>query len=102
MSHTESDRTGRFDLRSVPHQLRLYVAGSSPRSLQAVQNVTHLCESEMAGRYHLEVVDIYKEPRRAAQDRIIAIPTLIREAPGMLRRMIGDMSHAALREGLGL
>jgi circadian clock protein KaiB len=81
----------------------LYVAGSTPRSLRAVQNVKRLCENELAGRYHLEVVDIYKQPRRAADDQVVAIPTLIKEAPGLLRRMIGDMSETVLlRRGLDL
>lgn len=83
------------------HRLRLYVAGSSPRSLRAVRDVKRVCESKLAGRYNLEVVDIYQEPRRAAEDRIVAIPTLIKQAPGMVRRMIGDLSEAALlRQGL--
>jgi circadian clock protein KaiB len=86
-----------------PHQLRLYVAGSGPRSLRAVQNIRRICESELAGRYNLEVVDIYKEPRRATEDQIVAIPTLIKEAPGLVRRMIGDLSQTALlRQGLGI
>jgi circadian clock protein KaiB len=89
--------------RGGPHQLRLYVAGSGPRSLRAVQNVKHICESELAGRYKLEVVDIYEQPRRAADDQIVAIPTLIKEAPGLVRRMIGDMSETVLlRQSLGL
>jgi circadian clock protein KaiB len=95
--------SGRISRRSGPHQLRLYVAGSSPRSLRAVQNVRAICESELAGRYQLEVVDIYEHPRRAAEDQIVAIPTLIKEAPGLIRRMIGDMSETVLlRQGLGL
>ena len=57
----------------------------------------------MSGRYRLEVVDIYKNPRRAAEDHIIAIPTLIKEAPGVITRMIGDLSKTAVvRFGLGL
>lgn len=89
--------------KTGPHQLRLYVAGSTPRSLRAVQNVRQVCESELAGHYSLEVVDIYKEPRRAMEDQIIAIPTLIKQAPGLVRRMIGDLSETAvLRQGLGL
>ena len=79
------------------------MAGSSPRSLRAVENLTRLCEKELNGRYNLEVVDIYKEPRRAAEDEIIAIPTLIKQAPGAVRRMIGDLSEFAMvRQGLGL
>ena len=86
-----------------PHRLRLYVAGSGPRSLRAVQNVKRICESELAGHYDLEVVDIYKQPDRLGEDRIVAIPTLIKQAPGIERRMVGDMSQiAALRHGLDL
>jgi circadian clock protein KaiB len=90
-------------LRSAPHELRLYVAGSSPRSLRAVQNVKRICEAELAGHYSLEVIDIYKEPHRASEDQIVAIPTLVKQAPGLIRRLIGDLSDtSALRNGLGL
>ena len=89
--------------RNAPHELRLYVAGSSPRSLRAVQNLKDICESKLAGRYKLEVIDIYRQPRRAAADQIIAIPTLIKETPGTLRRIIGDLSQtAAVLQGLGI
>ena len=89
--------------RSGPHRLRLYVAGSAARSLRAIDNVRRMCESELSGRYRLEVVDIYKQPRRASEDQVVAIPTLIKEAPGLVRRMIGDMSETSLlRQGLGL
>ena len=85
------------------HELRLYVAGSGPRSLQAVRNITRICETELAGQYHLEVVDLYKEPHRAMTDQIVAIPTLIKWSPGLVRRMVGDLSEIAiLRQGLGL
>lgn len=79
------------------------MAGASPRSVRAVQNLKHLCEAELAGRYELEVVDIYKEPRRAIEDQIVAIPTLIKKAPGAVRRLIGDLSQlAVVRHGLEL
>lgn len=95
--------SGRINRRGGPHQLRLYVAGSSPRSLRAIQNLKRVCESELSGRYNLEVVDIYKQPRRATEDQVVAIPTLIKQAPGMIRRMIGDLSETALlRHGLGI
>jgi circadian clock protein KaiB len=85
------------------HRLRLYVAGSAPRSLRAVQNVKRICESELAGHYALEVIDIYKEPARVLEDHIVAIPTLIKHAPGLVRRLIGDMSEtSSLRHGLDL
>jgi len=65
--------------------------------------VKRICEAELAGKYHLEVVDIYQEPRRATEDQVIAIPTLIKQAPGVIRRLIGDLSDTSvLRKGLGL
>jgi len=79
-----------------PHRLRLYVAGSSPRSIRAVQNAKRICEADLAGRYDLEVIDIYKEPGRAAADQIVAVPTLIKREPGLPRCMIGDLSETAL------
>jgi circadian clock protein KaiB len=92
----------RSTMRTGPHELRLYVAGSSPRSLRAVQNVKRICEAELTGKYHLEVVDIYQEPRRATEDQVVAIPTLIKQAPGVIRRLIGDLSDTSvLRKGLG-
>ena len=85
------------------HKLRLYVAGTNPRSLRAVQNIKRVCERELNGQYQLEVVDIYKEPARAVEDQIVAIPTLIKRAPGAVRRLIGDLSElAAVRRGLEL
>jgi circadian clock protein KaiB len=58
--------------------------------------VKDICEADLPGRYHLEVIDIYKEPARAGAEQIIAIPTLIKEAPGVYRRIVGDMSETAL------
>ena len=85
------------------HELRLYVAGTTPRSLRAVQNIKRICEAELPDRYHLEVVDVYKEPSRLAQDQVVAIPTLIKFAPGEVKRLIGDLSQEAqVRKGLGL
>lgn len=90
-------------LHTATHQLRLYVAGSGPRSMRAIDNLTRVCQRELAGRYKLEVVDIYKQPKRAADDDIVAIPTLIKQAPGEIRRMIGDLSElSVVRQGLGL
>lgn len=86
-----------------PHVLRLYVAGSGPRSLRAVHNLKRLCDAELAGGYDLSVIDIYKEPQRAGEDHIVAIPTLIKHAPGLLRRIVGDFSETSLlRQSLDL
>jgi len=85
------------------HELRLYVAGNTPRSTSAVQNIKRICDTELAGRYDLEIVDVYKQPKRAAEDQVVAIPTLIKQAPGKMMRLIGDLSQEArVRSGLGL
>lgn len=85
------------------HDLRLYVAGTGARSARAIRTLTHLCETELAGRYRLEIVDVYRHPARAAADQVVAIPTLIKRAPGTVERLVGDLSHEArVRSGLGL
>ncbi|HEY4248504.1 MAG TPA: circadian clock KaiB family protein [Lacunisphaera sp.] len=74
--------------------LRLYVAGQTPKSLGAFANLKQLCEDNLAGRYHIEVVDLTKEPHRAQHDQIVALPTLIRKLPEPIKRVIGDLSNA--------
>jgi circadian clock protein KaiB len=71
--------------------LRLYITGSAPRSISAVNNVTRLCEEYLAD-YELQIIDIYEKPNLARQDQIIAIPTLIKILPSPTRRIIGDMA----------
>jgi circadian clock protein KaiB len=72
--------------------LRLYVAGITPRSSAAIKNVTEICETHLAGRYDLEIVDIYQQPTLAKGEQIIAAPTLIKKLPLPLRRLIGSMA----------
>lgn len=72
--------------------LRLYVAGQSPRSATALDNLRRLCEERLRGRYRIEVVDLLKNPRLAKDDQILAIPTVVRKLPPPVRRMIGDLS----------
>ena len=72
--------------------LRLYVAGTTKHSMTAIANIKKICEEKLDGRYVLEVIDLYQQPHLAAGDQIIAIPTLIRELPPPLRRIIGDLS----------
>ena len=74
--------------------LRLYVAGMTPRSRRAIENVSKVCAEHLEGRYNLEVIDIYQQPSLAKGEQIIAVPTLIKELPAPLRRLIGDMSNA--------
>ncbi|HYR36854.1 MAG TPA: circadian clock KaiB family protein [Burkholderiales bacterium] len=72
--------------------LRLYTAGQSPRSLVALENLRRICDEHLAGRYRIEVVDLLKNPRLAKDDQIVAIPTLVRQLPPPLRKIIGDLS----------
>jgi circadian clock protein KaiB len=71
--------------------LRLYVAGQSPRSLAAFANLKKICEEHLSGRYNIEVVDLVKHPQLAAGDQILAIPTLVRKLPQPLRKIVGDL-----------
>ena len=73
--------------------LRLYVAGITPRSTRAILNIEKICEEHLAGRFALEVIDIYQQPTLADGEQIIAAPTLIKKLPLPLRRFIGDMSN---------
>ena len=73
--------------------LRLYVAGITPRSATAVGNIRNICEEHLAGRYRLEVIDIYQQPTLAEGEQIIAAPTLVKKLPPPLRKFIGDMSN---------
>ncbi len=72
--------------------LRLYVTGSTIRSARAILNLKRICEEHLEGRYELEVIDICQEPTLARGDQIIAAPTLIKEIPAPMRRLIGDLS----------
>jgi circadian clock protein KaiB len=72
--------------------LRLYTAGQTPRSLAALDNLKRICEEHLSGRYSIEVVDLLKNPRLAKDDQIVAIPTLVRQLPAPLRKIIGDLS----------
>ncbi|UXA16059.1 circadian clock KaiB family protein [Mycobacterium sp. SMC-4] len=73
-------------------QLRLYVTGRSPKCLGAIENLRRACEAHLAGRYEVEIVDLLENPRRAADDQIVAVPTLVRKAPEPVRKIVGDLS----------
>jgi len=75
--------------------LRLYVAGATDRSRQAVLRARRLCETEFMGKYELEVIDVYQQPILARDGQIIATPTLVREFPHPVRRLVGDLSNSA-------
>ena len=75
------------------YTLRLYVIGTSPQSVRAINNIKNICEEHLQGRYELEVIDLYQQPQLAQGEQIIASPTLIKKLPLPLRRVIGDMSN---------
>lgn len=74
--------------------LKLYVAGTTPKSSQAITNIKRICEEYLKGRYELEVIDIYQQPALTKGEQIIAAPTLIKKLPLPLRRFIGSMADA--------
>jgi circadian clock protein KaiB len=75
------------------YQLRLYVAGQTPKSLAAFANLKKICEEHMPGQYEIEVIDLLKKPQLASGDQILAIPTLVRKLPEPIKKIIGDLSN---------
>jgi circadian clock protein KaiB len=75
------------------YNLRLYVAGQTPKSMAAMSNLKKICEAHLPGRYTITVIDLMKDPALAQRDQIVAIPTLIRHLPEPLKRIIGDLSN---------
>jgi circadian clock protein KaiB len=74
-------------------ELRLYVAGQTPKSVLALKNINKYCEQHLAGEYSIEVIDLLKNPQLAEGDQIFAIPTLVRKFPEPIRKIIGDLSN---------
>lgn len=73
--------------------LRLYVAGQTERSVRALDNLKKLCEEHLRGQYHIQVVDLLRDPKLARGDQIVALPTLVRKLPQPVRKIIGDLSN---------
>ena len=100
------------DTEFTPHEgneeasayiLRLYITGASPNSIRAVENINAFCEKYLAGNYDLQIIDVHQQPDLAQHEDIIALPLLVKKAPGNERRMIGDMSDTnKVLKGLGL
>ncbi len=74
-------------------ELRLYVAGQTPKAMAAFRNLKNICEKHLAGKYRIEVIDLLRTPQLAAGDQIIAVPTLVRKLPEPMRKIIGDLSN---------
>src|SRR5690349_8339928 len=88
----EALETASKDAKDQRYTLRLYVAGLTPRSQEAIRNITAICDENLAGRCDLEVIDIYQNPVLAKGEQIIAAPTLIKKLPLPLRKIIGNMA----------
>jgi circadian clock protein KaiB len=90
-------RPGKPNLRKpVVWNLRLYVAGQTPKSIRAFANLKMMCEEHLKGRYKIEVIDLRKNPQLARGEQIVAIPTLVRRLPLPLRTTVGDLSNSML------
>jgi circadian clock protein KaiB len=86
-------KAGQESENSDMWELRLYVAGQTPKSMTAFANLKKLCEEHLEGKYKIEVIDLLKNPQLAKGDQIFAIPTLVRKLPQPLKRVIGDLSN---------
>lgn len=73
--------------------LRLYVAGQTPRAVQAFANLRKICDEHLAGRYRIEVIDLVEDPQLGRGDQILALPTLVRRLPHPIKKIIGDLSN---------
>ena len=78
---------------SGPWELRLYVAGQTPKCVKAFANLKKLCEEHLPGQYHIEVIDLMQNPQLAEGDQILAVPTLVRKLPEPVKKIIGDLSN---------
>jgi circadian clock protein KaiB len=74
-------------------ELRLYIAGQTPKSLAALANLKRICDAHLSGKYRVEIIDLVKRPHLAQGDQILAIPTLVRNLPTPIRKIIGDLSN---------
>jgi len=89
---TSAGAAGAAEGSSEAIELRLYIAGHTPKSVRAIENLRAVCEEHLPGRYRIEVIDLLEHPQLARGDEIIAVPTLVRRLPTPLRRIIGDLS----------
>lgn len=90
-----TDSTQNAPAAEAEFLLHLYITGATPNSMRAVRNLKDICEQHLAGRYELLIIDIYQQPNLAAQEQIIAAPTLIRARPLPRRQLVGDLSNRA-------
>ena len=92
MNQAKAAETEESALPGGNYNLRLYVAGQTPKSITALANLKKICEEHLVGRYQIEVIDLLEHPQLAAGDQILAVPTLVRRLPEPLKRIIGNLS----------
>lgn len=97
------------DLPNLPvltepeYLLHLYITGATPNSTRAVRNIKDICEEYLKGRYELLIIDIYQQPELAQEQDLIGVPTLVKRRPGLVRRLVGDLSdRARVLQALGI
>ena len=88
---TARKRASKDEQPSECWHLRLYVAGQTPKSLEAFANLKRICDQHLPGKYKIELIDLFEHPERAAGDQVLAIPTLVRKMPVPIRRIIGTL-----------
>jgi len=86
-------KTRAADARRPEWDLRLYIAGKTPRSIAALHNLEQMCETHLKGRYRIEVIDLMLNPQLSRDDQILAVPTLVRKLPAPIKKIIGDLSN---------
>ena len=92
---TETNNSSPLTQQTPPEswELRLYVAGKTPRSVAAFENLKRICEEHLLGKYSIEIIDLLENPKLARGDQVLAIPTLVRKLPEPVRKIIGDLSN---------
>jgi circadian clock protein KaiB len=90
---TGKDKKAKRGVTEENWNLRLYVAGQTPKSIAAFTNLKKICEEYLAGKYQIEVIDLLKNPQLAKGDQIIALPTLVRKLPEPIKKIIGDLAN---------
>ena len=80
-------------MKKIPYELKLYVAGATPKSLEAFANLQMICNEHLKGQYSIKVIDLLKNPKLAKGDQIVAIPTLVRRLPEPIKKIIGNLSN---------
>ena len=93
MQVSPNERSGQAKGAEAAYSLRLYVAGQTPKSVLAFENLRRICDEYLAGRYEIEIIDLLENPQLARGDQILAIPTLVRRLPEPIKKIIGDLSN---------